>query len=318
MAAAPPDWRAAGFWLLSAVGAAVAFGLAGTWLPVAGGGASALSAGKIGHLLLMMAVPWGMARWLGRHFVVATAIALFCAMAALHAAQVPADASALKVLAAGGAASALGAFALSRQALHPAADSIASIAVPVSASMPGRPQAVMGLAVLAGLATGGMARFELMSLCGPTAGSTGAAPWVLSLSAVLAFGLCSIRAPIAWALALLYIARAAILAVLTTRDAAGVAAWAAQALLAIDCLTLPALMRLTGAQCGLSGAAGPGLAHHAGMVIGGALSTAPYFFGDAFTTLALSGSALSLLCVFCLLAWPRPLQTSRISSPLSP
>lgn len=268
-------------------------------------------------MLLMVVVPWGTARWAGRHFVAVTALVLLCAMATLHAAQVPADASAMKVLAAGGAAVALGAFALSRHAFHPAADSTVSLAVPVSASMYGPPGAVTGLALLAGLATGGMARFELMSLCGPAAGSTGAAPWVLSLGAVLAFGLCIIRAPVAWALALLYATRAAILAVLTRPDAAGFAAPAAQALLAIDCLTLPALMRLTG-RCGLSGAAGPGLAHHAGMVIGAALSTAPYFFGDAFTILALSGSLLSLLCVFCLLAWRRSLPSSRISSSLAP
>lgn len=314
MAAAPADWRGAALWLLACAGVAAALGtVAGSTAWAAdGSGVHAV------HLLLMLAVPWGLSPRVGRHFIAATAAGLLLIEALLHltpteSANGAGDAQAqvgVPLLIAAAAALLAHRRLRHQRACAPQRPSSAASSPPVHGL---RQAPVLALALLAGLSTGALARMDLLGLCGPGSATPGSAAWLLSLAGVLAGAWLIERGALVAVLGVLFGLRAGVLIALGTADAelASLAPALAQLLRAVDCLTLPALMHLAGRHCRLPGFAGPGLAHHAGMALGAALATAPrFFFGEAFAALAFCGSALSLLCILGLWAWQRTVPTS--------
>jgi len=105
------------------------------------------------------------------------------------------------------------------------------------------------------------------------------------------------------ALLVLFVLRGSLLAALTFDCLAPWAALAAPAFAVIDFLTLPTLMR-GGRASRASGAGCPGLAHHTGMLVGTALATTSWGFGQGFYALFLIGGALNLACAYAF-ATPR-------------
>jgi hypothetical protein len=156
------------------------------------------------------------------------------------------------------------------------------------------------LAVLAGLSSGSLARFQLFTLCG-VSGSGGAQPlWQI---AILFVAICALACVADRSnrhgntmLMALYITRAALIAVLATVDSPTLAPLASKIFLLLDCLTIPALANLQGNSKSALSTTCPGIAHHLGMVMGAALSTSPYFFGDGFVVLFALSAASNLLC----------------------
>jgi hypothetical protein len=151
------------------------------------------------------------------------------------------------------------------------------------------------LALLAGLSSGSLARFQLFAICGVS----GAQPFwqiALLLAAVCALAFIADRSRGNRMLIALYVARAALIGTLAASDNPALAPLAATLFLALDCLTIPALVNLRGRSNSVSSASCPGLAHHVGMVLGAALSTTPYFFGDGFVVLYALGAAANLIC----------------------
>ncbi|WP_322033140.1 hypothetical protein [Paraburkholderia sp. J76] len=150
-------------------------------------------------------------------------------------------------------------------------------------------------ALLAGLSSGVLARFQFFALCGGTAISTtqiGA-----SLAAVGMAGWVADRVDYRRALLVLFVLRGALLTALTFDSLAPWAALAAPAFAVLDYLTLPTLMR-GGQATRASGASCPGLAHHAGMLAGAALATTSWGFGQGFHVLFLAGGTLNLACAY--------------------
>jgi hypothetical protein len=153
------------------------------------------------------------------------------------------------------------------------------------------------LALLAGLSSGSLARFQLFTLCG----ANGAQPfWQIAL---LFITVCAL----AWAadrsrgngnsmLMVLYVARAALTGVLASADNPALAPLAAKIFLLLDCLTIPALANLRGNAKSALSTTCPGIAHHIGMMTGAALSTSRYFFGDGFVLLFALSAAANLIC----------------------
>ncbi|MBK5167736.1 hypothetical protein [Paraburkholderia domus] len=152
------------------------------------------------------------------------------------------------------------------------------------------------LALLAGLSSGSLARFQLYAICG----MSGAQPmWeiALSLGAVCALALVADRSGNNnRVLIVLYVLRAALIGALAALDSPTLALPAAKMFLVLDCLTIPALMQLRGKSRGAMSAGCPGAAHHLGMVLGATLSTTPYFFGDGFMVLYALSAIANLTC----------------------
>jgi len=151
------------------------------------------------------------------------------------------------------------------------------------------------LALLAGLSSGSLARFQLFAICGVS----GAQPlWqiLLSLAAVCALALIAEHLRGNRMLMALYIARATLIGSLAANDNPALAPLAAAVFLILDCLTIPALMNLRGRSTSLLSASCPGVAHHIGMVLGAALSTTPYFFGDGFVLLYALSATANVIC----------------------
>ncbi|MFL9951355.1 hypothetical protein PQR68_35725 [Paraburkholderia agricolaris] len=162
--------------------------------------------------------------------------------------------------------------------------------------------AVMLLALLAGLSSGMLARFQLFAICG--VGSL-QPMWQIALSLVAVCALSFIadrsgsnnRMLIA-----LYVLRATLIAALAAADAPTAALLAARVFVILDCLTIPALMKPRSKSNRVMNAGCPGAAHHVGMILGATLSTTPYFFGDGFTMLYVSGAIANLVCAGTLAA----------------
>ena len=151
------------------------------------------------------------------------------------------------------------------------------------------------LALLAGLSSGSLARLQFFAICG----ASGAQPfWQIALSCAavgtLAFSAGQSRGK--YMLVALYVARAALIGALAASENPALAPLAASVFLALDCLTIPALVNLRGRSNLLLSASCPGLAHHVGMVAGAALSTTPYFFGAGFVVLFAMSAAANLIC----------------------
>ncbi len=162
------------------------------------------------------------------------------------------------------------------------------------------------LALLAGLSSGMLARFQLVAICG--VGSL-QPMWqiALSLGAVCALSFIADRSGNKnWMLIALYVSRAALIAALAAADAPTAAVLAARIFVILDCLTIPALMKPRGKSSGVINAGCPGAAHHVGMILGATLSTTPYFFGHGFTMLYVSAATANLACAVTLATgrWP--------------
>lgn len=157
------------------------------------------------------------------------------------------------------------------------------------------PTATALLALLAGLSSGSLARFQLFAICGVS----GAQPfWQISLSLATVCALALIAEH--WRgnrmLMALYIARATLIGTLAANDNPALAPLAAAVFLILDCLTIPALVNLRGNSASVLSASCPGVAHHIGMVLGAALSTTPYFFGDGFVVLYALSATANVIC----------------------
>jgi hypothetical protein len=152
------------------------------------------------------------------------------------------------------------------------------------------------LALLAGLSSGSLARFQLYAICGM---SVAQPIWqiALSLGGVCALALIADRSgDNNRILIVLYVLRAALIGTLAVLDSPPLALIAARIFLVFDCATIPALMKLRDGPRGAMSASCPGAAHHIGMVLGATLSTTPYFFGDGFTILYGLSAITSLTC----------------------
>ncbi|SIT39350.1 conserved membrane hypothetical protein [Paraburkholderia ribeironis] len=245
-------------------------------------------------LAAMMGAPLLMARSAGRHATLASAATLSVTMSAMNA--LPASLSGLRhgsvvaalMIAAGGAL-----LLYWRHLDSAAAETPHHTYQPIEA--PHAASAAALLALLAGLSSGSLARFQLYALCG----SSGAQPlWqiVLSLAAVCALACVADRSRGNGMLMSLYIMRAVLIGGLASADDPALAPLAAKIFLLLACLTIPALANLRANPKRVLNASCPGIAHHAGMVTGAALSTAPYFFGDGFVVLFALGAMANLLC----------------------
>ncbi|MFM0176009.1 hypothetical protein [Paraburkholderia sediminicola] len=151
------------------------------------------------------------------------------------------------------------------------------------------------LALLAGLSSGSLARFQLFAICGVS----GAQPvWhiALSLAAVCALAFIADHSRGNRMLMALYVTRAALIGTLAANDNPTLAPLVAAIFLVLDCLTIPALVNLRGNSSSVLSASCPGVAHHVGMVLGAALSTTPYFFGDGFVVLYALSATANVIC----------------------
>lgn len=278
----------------------------------AGGALSAYTASTLA-LLAMALVPAALVRSFGQHATVPVASALVLTMAAMSAAA----AWARTGTAAGAAPLVLCGVALlaalwwrsrrSRRSrrvatprpahTHTVARAGAGLAAPAWRSS----AVLIAPALLAGLSSGMLARFQFFALCGASAASV--TQVAVSLAVVTFAGWLAERAGHGRALLALFVLRGVLLAALTLNALAPWIALAAPAFALIDFLTLPTLMR-AGRAARASGAGCPGLAHHAGMVAGAALATTSWGFGAGFYALFLLGGALNLACAFAL-AMPR-------------
>ncbi|MFC4705202.1 MULTISPECIES: hypothetical protein [Paraburkholderia] len=150
-------------------------------------------------------------------------------------------------------------------------------------------------ALLAGLSSGVLARFQFFAVCGT--GPFSLVQLAISLGAVVSLGLLAERIDHRYALLALFALRGALLAALTLDALAPWAVFAAPAFTVLDALTLPTLLRIgRAAQAGC-----PGFAHHAGMLAGAALATTSWGFGPGFHALFFAGATLNLVCA-CTLA----------------
>lgn len=154
-------------------------------------------------------------------------------------------------------------------------------------------------ALLAGLSSGVLARFQFFALCGGAPISV--TQIAISLAVVSLAGGLADRVDYQRALLVFFVLRGSLLAGLTLDSLAPWAALAAPAFAVLDYLTLPTLMR-GGRATRASGAGCPGLAHHAGMLAGAALATTSWGFGQGFYVLFLVGGALNLACAYAFAA----------------
>ncbi|CAG9218808.1 conserved membrane hypothetical protein [Paraburkholderia tropica] len=156
---------------------------------------------------------------------------------------------------------------------------------------------MLAAALLAGLSSGVLARFQLFSICaaGPFSLSHAAA----SLGIVIAMGWIADRVDHRHALLALFVLRGLLLAALTLDASSAWANFAAPAFALLDALTLPALIRSSRLQRAAH-AGCPGVVHHGGMLAGAALATTSWGFSQGFYTLYLLGATLNLACAYAL------------------
>ncbi|MBB3255780.1 hypothetical protein F4827_000013 [Paraburkholderia bannensis] len=165
--------------------------------------------------------------------------------------------------------------------------------------------ALIGAALLAGMSSGVLARFQLFALCG--AGPFSLMHLFLSLCAVIGASACLQRIERRHALAWLFSIRGALLAALTLDALAPWSFYAAPAFGVLDALTLPTLLRDAHANHPANHPANrpanhtapggcSGVAHHVGMLAGAAFATTSWGFGQGFCSLFLGAAALNLIC----------------------
>ncbi len=157
--------------------------------------------------------------------------------------------------------------------------------------------AMLAAALLAGLSSGVLARFQFFSICGSGPFSFSHAAMSLCLVALL--GLIADRADHRHTLLALFVVRGALLAALTLAAFSAWTVFAAPAFALLDALTLPALIRASRMQRAAH-AGCPGVVHHGGMLAGAALATTSWGFGQGFYALYLLGGALNLACAYAL------------------
>ncbi|NKJ46753.1 hypothetical protein CIC12_08355 [Burkholderia sp. SG-MS1] len=284
---------------------------------IAGGGAAVSMRGGLGHpasslwmsalaLATMMAAPLLMARSTRRRTTLASATTLIVTMSAMNA--LPTYLNGLQhggvlaalMIAAGGAL-----LFCWRQLSGTVANDRHHANDPAQTTRAASTTAL--LALLAGMSSGSLARFQLFAVCG-AGGANGVQPlWhiALLLAAVCALACYAERSRNDRMLSTLYVARALLIGTLATVDNPALAPLAAKLFLLLDCLTIPALANLGGNTRRALNASCPGIAHHIGMLAGAALSTAPYFFGDGFVVLFGISAAANLICAASLaIHWP--------------
>ncbi len=157
--------------------------------------------------------------------------------------------------------------------------------------------AMLAAALLAGLSSGVLARFQFFSICG--SGPFSFSHAAMSLCLVATLGLIADRADHRHTLLALFVVRGALLASLTLAAFSAWTVFAAPAFALLDALTLPALIRASRMQRAAH-AGCPGVVHHGGMLAGAALATTSWGFGQGFYALYLLGGALNLACAYAL------------------
>ncbi|SEK09160.1 hypothetical protein SAMN05216550_117122 [Paraburkholderia tropica] len=157
--------------------------------------------------------------------------------------------------------------------------------------------AMLAAALLAGLSSGVLARFQFFSICG--SGPFSLSHAAISLCLVATLGLIADRADHRHTLLALFVVRGALLAALTLAAFSAWTVFAAPAFALLDALTLPALIRASRMQRAAH-AGCPGVVHHGGMLAGAALATTSWGFGQGFYALYLLGGALNLACAYAL------------------
>jgi hypothetical protein len=323
MAAARPDPSTRGAWLAASGCAAC--------LLLTGGAAALITQAGLGPrasatwmsaltLATMIGVPAMMVRSSGRQSVLPTAAALILAMSAMSIVPsimntfVHGGASASLCVMAGGvlliywlrfASGVQNRVDQSRHSAHVSEGTFRAGATTVS------------FALLAGLSSGALARFQFFSVCGVN----GAHPlWqsAVSLLAVCVLATVFDKRERNMLLSASYAARAMLIALLPVVDTPAAAPLVANMFLILDCLTIPALMRVHGKYGSTLSASCPGGAHHIGVVLGAALSTTPYFFGSGFVALFLMSALANLLCAVVLLQKPQNKNSERPATQRTP
>jgi hypothetical protein len=316
----------------AATGAIALFAAGAAILASSAGGYVAARTVPVVTLLVMVSLPLAIARICPQRATVATSTALMIAISATGATS--AVASATRVATNAGTATACGCLAMAGAALMlaiwaaisrrpprtlpatppstalrlgPARSAAGSIGQIAAVLRPGT--GIVLPALLAGLSSGALARFQLFAICG--AGAPSPVQCALSFAALVVLGYLCERHDHRHVLIALFALRGLLLAALTTNTAVPLAAFAAPVFAVLDYLTIPTLMR--GRESTHPASAGcPGGMHHAGMLAGAALATAPRFFGDGFYLLFLFSTALNLACA-CLFLRRRA--TRRLHTP---
>ncbi|HEY4805251.1 MAG TPA: hypothetical protein VIH96_21765 [Paraburkholderia sp.] len=279
----------------------------------AGGAVAAFAASGLA-LLAMALIPAALVRCFATYATVPVASALVLTMAAMSAAAAAARSGATSASA---TLALFGIALVTAVCMHLRRERNAAAPQPVHTHAPApmwrNGMLLLAPALLAGLSSGVLARFQFFAICGGSA--TSMTQVVASLAVVAAAGWLADRADYRRALLALFVLRGALLAALTLDSLAPWAALTAPAFAVLDYLTLPTLMR-SGRASRVSGTGCPGLAHHAGMLAGTALATTSWGFGQGFYTLFLVGGALNLACAYAFAA-PRRFRT-HVHYPASP
>jgi hypothetical protein len=283
-------WRAAATWCAVTGGAAAL--AAGIMLGAmqAGASAAAFAASAIA-LLAMALLPPVSARCFGARATLPCAVALVLTMGAMSFSAAQARAG----VTSGALPLALLGFALLLSIHRIDSDSLGfifSIKQPIKFARP-RNGALLGAAMLAGMSSGVLARFQLFALCG--AGPFSLAHLLFSLGAAIGGAVCLQRIDRRHALVWLFSLRGALLAALTLDALSPWTLYAAPAFAVLDALTLPTLLR-NDHQNHASQSRCPGVAHHLGMLAGAAFTTTSWGFGQGFYSLFLGAAVLNLIC----------------------
>ncbi|HXZ08142.1 MAG TPA: hypothetical protein VEI25_08800 [Paraburkholderia sp.] len=262
-------------------------------------------------LLLMTVTPVLVARSLPARATAPTAATLLIAMSAMKAAPAPSEPMlSCALLAASGLLFSLWVRfkrSASVQVKHRPGEMLLDVCANWRISL---------FALLAGLSSGTLARFQLFAICGNADANT-LSHVALAMAAVIALGVIADKTQHRRALVALYLVRASLLAVLTTSVSITLAPLAAQVLLVLDYLTIPTLMRLTEKNSGGIVAGCPGAAHHVGMLAGATLSTTPYFFNNGFIALFVFSVLLNLGCALALTPYS-PFKAVRLFKRINP
>lgn len=252
-------------------------------------------------LTVMMSVPLLMSRSSGRYTMPASAATLIMTISAMNGVPAHLNGSAhATFISVSMMATALALLWYRLRVLGPCDESRHDLHRRTHSHKTTTPSTLMALlAVLAGFSSGSLARFQLFAICG----ASGMQPFwhiALSLAAVGTLAFLAARARGHHMLIALNVARAVLILTLAANDNPALAPLAATVFLALDCLTIPALVSMPGRSNGVLSASCPGLAHHVGMLLGAALSTTPYFFGDRFVVLYAMSAVANLICALSL------------------
>jgi hypothetical protein len=152
---------------------------------------------------------------------------------------------------------------------------------------------LIGAALLAGMSSGVLARFQLFALCGAEPFSL--SHLLLSLGVATGSAVWLQRIERRRALLFLFSLRGVLLAALTLDAFSSWSLYCAPAFAVLDALTLPTLLRNDRADHATQGAC-PGVAHHLGMLAGATFSTTSWGFGQGFYMLFLGAAALNFAC----------------------